>query len=88
MDNLVIYKGSEVSNFLISSDGITCKSAACPVLSEIKAAAKKSLVWITYYSNGRVRFEGRKNRLYNVPSKALQSLEAFKAWNLERIAKA
>lgn len=87
MKNLAIYKDSAASG-LLSNDGIATTEKGTQVAKRINEAAHAASVWVTYYPGNKVRFEGWNNTLRTIPAKALKSLEAFEAWNLERIAKA
>lgn len=70
---------------LLSTDGVCATDKATAVINNLKAAAKAKNVFITYWCNGKVTFTCIYSHTTNVPAKALQSLEDFEKWNINRI---
>ena len=85
METIKIFKSSNVIAIL-SNDGLTATGNAIKVLNDIKNAAKELGVLITYFDNS-ARFTYFYQHTVKVPANALKSLEAFKAWNCERMNK-
>lgn len=70
---------------LLSSDGVCATDKATATINNIKAAAKSKNVFITYWNDGKVTFTCIYSHTSKVPAKALQSLESFQNWNINRI---
>ena len=70
---------------LLSSDGVCANDQAIKTVNNIKAAAKEKSVFVTYWNDGKVTFTSIYSHTSKVPAKALKSLSAFEAWNVERI---
>jgi len=70
---------------LLSNDGICASDKANAVINNIKAAAKAKGVYITYWNDGKVSFTYIYSHTSKVPAKALQDLESFQNWNINRI---
>lgn len=70
---------------LLSNDGVCATDKATAVINNIKAAAKAKGVCVTYWNDGKVTFTCIYSHTSKVPAKALQSLDNFHNWNLNRI---